>query len=81
VRKRTIQVTHRDNLDTLLVRIGHHLWHAYKEAQRNQQLAEQMRCLDACADLWRVKREYRAPRAVTRQAGIERLKAHRYRTI
>lgn len=74
-------ITHMDDWDTLLVRIGHHLWKWRKYAIKHRALAE-LEVLDmALEDVWRVKREYRKPIKEAEQARLkaagERLSALR----
>ena len=54
-------ITHKGDWDTLLVRVGHHLWAWHKKDEQNKEL------MDALEDLWRVKREFRMPLAAQRE--------------
>jgi hypothetical protein len=68
-------VTHGEDWDTLLVRVGQHLW-----KWRKENLYYPLETLDlALEDVWRVKREYRKPikdrQTAQRKASGERLQA------
>lgn len=54
-------ITHKDAWDTLLVRIGHHLWRWHKQEPRNQAL------IDSLEAVWAVKREFRKHLAQARE--------------
>ena len=58
-------VTHNGDWDTTLVRIGHFLWKQHKLNPFDSPLRT------ALEDVWRVKREYRAPMIAARAAARE----------
>jgi len=47
-------VTHNGDWDTLLVRVGHHLWYNWKKTKDKSYF-------DACVSVWAAKEAYRAP--------------------
>jgi hypothetical protein len=60
-------ITHYGEWDTLLVRIGHRLWKWHKQEPADTSLVA------ALEDIWRVKREYRAPLVRNRAAMAKRM--------
>jgi hypothetical protein len=53
--------THWGNWDTLLVRIGHHLWKWHKQDRTNKAFTA------ALGDVWTAKREFRRPIQANRE--------------
>jgi hypothetical protein len=54
-------ITHWGNWDTLLVRIGQHLWKWHKRDRANKAFAA------ALEDVWAAKREFRRPMRAKRE--------------
>lgn len=54
-------ITHCGNWDTLLVRVGQHLWKWHKQDRANKAFAV------ALEDVWAAKREFRRPMRAKRE--------------
>ena len=54
-------VTHNGDWDTLLVRIGHHLWKWHKQNRQDKAL------ISALESVWKAKAEFRKPIQASRE--------------
>jgi hypothetical protein len=69
-------VTHNDDWDMLLIRIGHFIWRNYKKTRELNYLA-------ACESVWAAKRAYRKPirerHEGNHNAAAERLRSKKHK--
>lgn len=70
--------THSDNYEMLLIRVGHHLWRARKQALKTEGFTAAHRLMLACESVWAAKAEYRKPflarDKANKQASAQRLR-------
>jgi hypothetical protein len=61
-------VTHKDDWDILLVRIGHHLWREWKQSVDSKQVVDSCVLHAAMMEVWEAKERYRTPLKAAREA-------------